>query len=394
MYVPGTAVTGAVDLAEAVVADIRRGRLAPGECLPGTRQLGGWVGLHRNTVVRAYADLRAQGWVETRPGGGTFVLAAPVGPSRAESTVGTAGFTLPTARVAGREPREARFRLVAGQPDLRLLPLDALGRALRRVLRGRGRRLVDYGDPAGLPRFRRSLAAWLEATRGLPGGPEDVVVTRGAQQALFLAAQVLFRPGDRVGVEALGYGPAWDALRLAGAVPVPLPIDEDGLVVDEVAARPDLKGVYVTPHHQYPTGALLSATRREQLLALARDRRFPILEDDYDHELHWEGRPLVPLAGRDRHGVVVYIGTLSKAFAPGLRIGWLRGPRPFLARVADVRRAVDRQGDAPLEAALAELLDDGEIGRHVRRMRRVYEERRTVVLDGLAAHLGDLAVGR
>ncbi|MFL5274459.1 MAG: PLP-dependent aminotransferase family protein, partial [Anaeromyxobacteraceae bacterium] len=194
-------------------------------------------------------------------------------------------------------------------------------------------------------------------------------------------------PGDAVAVEAFGYRPAWDALRLAGARLVPVPVDEQGLHVAALAAlhaRQRVRAVYLTPHHQYPTTVALSPARRLSLLDLAARERLAILEDDYDNEFHYEGRPRLPLASADRAGVVVYVGTLSKVVAPALRIGFATAPEAVLERMLVHRFHLDRQGDLVLEAALAELLEEGEIQRHVWRTRRAYAARR----DALAAALG------
>lgn len=384
-----------LQLAHAVAEDVRRGRLRPGERLPGSRALAERLGVHRNTVLAALQELAAEGWVRAEPARGVFVAvdlprapeATPRAPPR--SARAPMGFTLPLAPEPLPIEPAAPGALVmsGGQPDLRLLPLPELARAYRRALTSRG--LLDYGDPRGEPRLRAALAEWLADTRGLATTAGDLVVTRGSQQALALLAQVLLRPGDAVAVEAYGYPPAWAALRAAGATLVPIPVDADGLDVAALAAvldapHPPLKAIYLTPHHQYPTGAVLAPARREALLALAARHRFAILEDDYDNEFHYRGRPLLPLASADRHGVVVYIGTLSKAFAPGLRLGFVRGPRALLDRVADARRIADRQGDRVVEIALAELLTDGTLVRHVRKAWQVYRARRDVLLAELA----------
>src|SRR5439155_5739164 len=198
------------------------------------------------------------------------------------------------------EQRSGVLPLYGGVPDRRLAPAVALARAYRRALTGKhGRALLDYGDARGHARLRAALGAMLAATRGVQAGDGALAVTRGSQQALDLVARALIAPGDVVAVEAIGYRPAWDALRAAGARLQPIPVDEDGLRTDALAALADrepLRAVYVTPHHQYPTTATLTAGRRLELLALARARRFAVLEDDYDHEFHFAGRPILPLA--------------------------------------------------------------------------------------------------
>jgi GntR family transcriptional regulator/MocR family aminotransferase len=226
----------------------------------------------------------------------------------------------------------------------------------------------------------------LRARRGLGIEADDVFVTRGSQMALSLIGRALLRPGDAVAVEALGYRPAWRALSQNGVGLVPVPIDAEGVVVSalaELVDRHPIRAVYVTPHHQYPTTVTLSASRRMALLDLARARRLAIVEDDYDHEFHYDGRPVLPLASADEAGVVIYIGTLSKVLAPGLRLGYFVAPRPVRDTVVGFRLDLDRQGDRVAEQAVAELMEDGEVQRHVWRARRVYLARREHAVEAL-----------
>ncbi len=388
-------------IARAVAADIARGRLAPGERLPGTRRLAGSLGVHRNTVLAAFRELEAEGWVEAREGSGTYVALdmptrAPV-PFGSPSPPAATGFDVelpppPRLLSLAAVPRRDELVLAGGLPDLRLLPADLLARAYRRSVRRAGRRLLAYGDPRGEPRLREALARMLSATRGITVEPEDLIVTRGSQMAMFLASRLLIRPGDRVAVEEYGYEPAWATLRAAGAVLVPVPVDRDGMDVGAVRSIADeapLRAVYLTPHHQYPTTALLSPARRIALLELAAERRIAILEDDYDNEFHYEGRPVLPLASADPAGVVVYLGTFSKVLAPGLRLGWLVARPDVVEGAARLRALVDRQGDRAVEHAVAELLEDGEVVRHIRRMRRTYQRRRDALADALEEQFGD-----
>jgi GntR family transcriptional regulator/MocR family aminotransferase len=390
-----------VRLARAISADIQRGRLTPGTRLPGSRELARVLGVHRNTVIAAYRELLAEGYLEAKPGQSTFVAptlpelpsrrlrprAAPV--SRKRSTLRLPE-PAPPVFAPPELPRGA-IALYGGLPDLRLLPAPAFARAYRRALRRPG--LLGYGDARGYPQLRAALAAMLRASRGLALGEDDLVITRGSQMALALCARTLLSPGDVVAVEALGYRPAWHALLAAGAKLLPIPLDRDGLDVDVLAAhceRQQVRVVYVTPHHQYPTTAALSAPRRHALLALAARHRFAILEDDYDHEFHYDGPPLLPLASADHHGSVVYIGTLSKVLAPGVRIGYVAGPPELLRRVVAHRFYLDRQGDQATECAVAELFEDGEVQRHVRRARRIYHGRRDRFIDLLGTYLADI----
>lgn len=374
-WTPPGPVASAAALVDAILSDLRRGRLRAGQALPGTRTLASRLGLNRKTVVAAFTELEAEGWIHVRAGSGARVATVPAPAPR--RTVAAAR----PAPAAAPPPRTV-LALAGGQPDLRLLPMAELGRAWRRALRGAGRALADYGDPLGDPLLREALALWLAEHRGVAGG--DLLVTRGAQNALYLVAHGLLRRGDRVAVEAWGYAPAWAALRSAGLELAPVEVDQEGLRVDDL---PSVRAVYLTPHHQYPTGVVLSPARREALLSLARRRDVLVIEDDYDHEFHYTGRPVLPLAALDPEPVV-YVGTLSKAFAPGLRVGFVAARADRVQRLAELRRVVDRQGDHVTERAVAELLLDGTVDRHLRRCRRVYLRRRTTLRGALAAALG------
>ena len=392
-------------IAQAIVGDIRRGRLSPGDRLPGSRKLARSLSFHRNTVLAAYDELEAQGWVETLPARGTFVtrdlpLVTPK-PFKGQPTLAAAGYPTRTGfdhKVIEPPPLSPRpapgvLAMSGGMPDLRLVPTEELARAYRRALRQGGGPLMGYADPQGHPRLRAALAEMLTATRGLPAGADNVLVTRGSQMGLYLVAQALTGPGDAVAIEGFGYPPAWTALRSAGAELIPIPVDDQGLDVDalaDVVARRPVRAVYVTPHHQYPTMAVLSAARRLALLDLARRARFAIIEDDYDNEFHYEGRPVLPLASADTSGAVIYIGTLSKVLAPGLRIGYAVAPQPFVRAMSALRTLIDRQGDQAMEAAVAELIEDDVVQRHIRRVRRIYKARRDFLAIALREHLGEV----
>lgn len=391
---PGTLVSR---IARAVVHDIQRGRLAPGARLPGSRGLAAALGVHRNTVLAAISALEAEGWVTTEPARGVFVVEdlpidapIPFGEGPAQATV----IALPppppwTLRPA---PPPDAICLLGGLPDLSEAPTALLARAWRRAA-GRGRATLGYGDPRGEPTARAALAGMLRDLRGLSITGDDLLITRGSQMGLYLTARATLRPGDRVAVEALGYRPAWAALEATGAVLVPIPVDADGLdvpaLLDTHAAAP-LRAVYLTPHHQYPTTTTLSAARRLALLDWAASAGAFIVEDDYDNEFHYAGQPVLPLASADRAGVVIYLGTLSKVFAPSLRLGFVSARPAVLDAMVRWRAVIDRQGDRLGELAMAELLEDGELPRHVRRMKRRYRERRAALIECLQVRLPEL----
>jgi GntR family transcriptional regulator/MocR family aminotransferase len=394
-----------LQIVRAVSEDVLRARLRPGQALPGSRTLASEIGVHRSTVVQAYGELVAQGWAVTRPRGGTTIAATSpkVEPRRFSSRLppraglpAVAGFALaPSPADRFRElpfPATPPGTLVLGasRPDMRLLSSTLLGRALRRAARAPGQALLGYArDRRGHRGLRQAIARMVSLARGLAATGDDVLITQGTQGALDLVARALISPGDGVAVEVPGYRSAWATLRRAGAQLHPVPVDGEGIRVSELAPLASrLRAVYVTPHHQYPTTTVLSPRRRVALLELARAHGLAIIEDDYDHEFHYQGRPVLPLASADRTGQVVYVGTLSKILAPGLRLGFVVAPAPVIVRLAEERAMTDGHGVPVVEAAVAELLEDGEVQRHARRVRRIYQRRRDVLCGLLSRHLG------
>ena len=389
-------------IARAIESDIRRGRLRPGDPLPGTRTLARAIGVQRLTVVAAFDELVAEGWLVTHRARGTYVsndLPDPrprrFAPQRSPATLSArAGFDLLPAPKPERphDVPQGSLLFAPARVDVRLAPGDLIGRAYRRAIGARAGSLLSYANPEGHPRLREALATMLAHTRGIAATSQNIIVTRGSQMALALLARALIRAGDVVAVEQLGYGPAWEAFRREGARIAGVPVDDDGLRIDaleRVIAEGGVRAVYVTPHHQFPTTVTLSAGRRLRLLELARVHRFAIIEDDYDHDFHYDGRPVLPLASADPGGVVAYIGTLSKVLAPGLRIGYVAAPVPLVERLAAHRSYIDTQGDQVLEYAIAELLEEGTIQRHIRRVRREYRDRRDTLAVALRERLGD-----
>jgi GntR family transcriptional regulator/MocR family aminotransferase len=385
-------------IARAVSDAISKGRLRAGDALPGSREIARVAGVNRNTVLAALHELKLEGWIEANGARGTFVSTALPEVSRHALEPVRRGKTPPVYELRGAEPSDlgvkhvasafprARYPLLGGIPDVRAVPHAEIARAFRRALAKSTADVLGYGDARGDLRLRRAIATLLAQTRGVVADENGIVITRGSQMALFLAAQTLVRPGDVVAVEAYGYRPAWEALRIAGARLVAVPIDDHGIRVDALEAitkKNKVRAVYVTPHHQYPTTVTLPAARRLALLDLAKRARFAVIEDDYDHEFHYDGRPTFPLASADDGSRVVYVGTLSKILAPGLRIGFLVAAPALLERAVGIRTFVDRQGDLAIERAIAELVEDGLLARHTRKMRRLYHERR----DALAAAL-------
>lgn len=388
-----------LQIARGIADAIKAGRLKAGDQIPGSRRLAEKLGVHRNTVLAAYNDLIAQGWIITKSARGSFV--APSFPGRKapqkplKTQLGRASspsypLVPSTYEKVVDEPLDSQIiSLAAGQADLRELPFQDWSRAMRRVLQRAGPRLMNYGDPQGHLPLRQELLKMLSLRRALFATPSQCILTRGSQMAIYLSARMLIKAGDLVAVENFGYPPAWRAFRQAGAHLTPLPVDKDGLRIDALEAllkKESIRALYLTPHHQYPTQAVLSAPRRVRVLDLARRHQFAIIEDDYDHEFHYSGPPVLPLASMDDHGSVIYIGTLSKVFAPGLRLGYAIAPEPIIEGMVRLRLCIDRQGSPLEEAALTELFEDGLMERHIRRMTRLYKKRRDHLCQELRHH--------
>lgn len=380
-----------MDIAYSIIGEIERGRLKSGDRLPGTRALASSLQVHRNTVDAAYQELTMQGWLVARPARGTFVADDLPAPEKQEAPPLSRRSPIDPPRIDAAPPT---LRVSDGAPDARLMPAAQLARSFRASLMtpafvGGG----GYGDPRGAIRLRAALSSYLIAERGLTASANDILITRGSQMGLYLSAAALLDPGQAIAVEEPGYPLAWAAFRAAGARVLGVPVDSHGIDVDRLSAlaerEPELRAVYVTPHHQYPTTVTLGASRRLKLLDLARRKRLVLIEDDYDHEYRFEGRPVLPLAARADAERVVYLGSLSKLLAPAVRVGYAIAAPAILTRMADRREAIDRQGDVPLEQALAGLIEDGELRRHTRKARRIYGERRDRFAAAIRRELGD-----
>jgi GntR family transcriptional regulator/MocR family aminotransferase len=363
---------------------IRAGRLAPGLRMPATRQLAQRLQVSRNTVTSVYELLVGEGLLFTRPGSGAFVApAVPALEARPRPATDMSRRIRPFWREAWAPtvfPRDAAYPFVLGAPDLARFPFDLWRKIASRATRSHGRSPGRQGAEGDLG-LREGIAGHLSFARGIACRAEDIVVTCGAQQAFDLLAKVLVhRPGMVVAVEDPGYPPARLAFAAAGAEVVGVPVDDEGLMVDALPA--DAEVVYVTPSHQFPLGVPLSPPRRQALLAFARRSGAVVIEDDYDGEFRFDGRPLEALQTLDGSGQVVYVGTFAKSLFPELRLGyvvtpeWLRGP---------LRAAKQLGGLSPLIAqqTLSDFIAEGHLARHVRRMRRLYAERRAVLLEAM-----------
>jgi GntR family transcriptional regulator/MocR family aminotransferase len=371
------------------------GRLHPGQRLPSTRSLAGDLRISRITVVTAFEQLAAEGYIESRVGAGSIVSPASASPAPGRTRPRPGLRRVP--RLPLDDPRGAddapwlaltgAFRVA--QPAIDEFPAELWARLVARHARRLTRRQMSYGDPMGAAVLREAISDHLRTVRGVRCTPDHVMIVSGSQQALALATRALLAPGDPVWLEDPGYGGARDALRLAGARIVPVPVDADGLDVAAGLVRaPRARAAYVTPSHQYPLGAILSAPRRLQLLDWARRRGAWLLEDDYDSEYRFDSAPLASLHGLDTDERVLYIGTFSKVLFPAVRLGYLVVPPDLVPRVRRVRDAMDLFPSPLYQGVVAELIRDGHFARHLRRMRSIYAARRAALEAALLDELG------
>ncbi len=369
---------------------ILTGALPHGTKLPATRAFAKTQHISRNTVLLAFDDLIAEGFLEAQVGAGTFV-AHRINPSTklvSALQLSNRGAELTQTAVGiARENRIAAFRHGIG--DFSLFPWQIWNRLYSRATRAKPN--LGYADPAGNPDLRIAIAAHVAATRAVRCTPDQIIITSGSQQALVLAAQLLLEPQDQVWFENPGYLGARAALRTAQAKIIPIPVDSHGLNVKAGQhLAPNARMAYVTPSHQYPTGVTMSHTRRLELLAWANTANTWILEDDYDSEYRYDHRPLESLQSLDSHGRVIYIGTFSKTMFPALRLGYMIVPSNLATAFAAARAIQDRGSSSLEQSALAAFMQEHHFAKHIRRTQKQYLERRDVLHDQLTKHIPSL----
>jgi GntR family transcriptional regulator/MocR family aminotransferase len=392
-------------IVEALTDRIRSGLLRPGDALPGTRELALQLCVNRKTVVLVYDELIVQGWLVSHEKRGTFVspelpvfkqeqrvaaVAQRLSGRLAEPGYAPYGDERPLMTSVGDDATD----FSDGAPDTRLIPFEDLSRAFRVALleSARGNRM-GYGDPRGLSALRSELATMLRVERGLNAEEDTLCIVRGSQMGIYLLAKILIRAGDRVAMERLSYPPAREAFRACGGLVHSVEQDEFGMIPDDlerVCRSHRIRAIYLTPHHQFPTTVTMPIDRRMRLLALAEQFDFVVIEDDYDHEFHFSHSPMLPMASVDQGGRVIYVGSLSKILAPGLRIGYVMAPASVINRLANEIMLIDRQGNTVTERAAALLLQNGKLKRHIRRALKVYEQRCRSAVQTVQELLGDV----
>jgi GntR family transcriptional regulator/MocR family aminotransferase len=392
-----------LQLANGIIKEIKCGTIKPGTKMPGTRVMAEALKLHRQTVVNAYDELDAQGWFVSKRSQGTFVSTklpefTPKKISQLPKQslqINTTGFTFKINPFI-HDPAKPNRHITGFHdgPDVRLFPVELLSRGYKSILsRKSGIQLLSYSDVEGKQYVRKAISDYLNTTRGLQTLPENILVTRGAQMAIFLLASILISKNENVVIGNLSWRYADTCFLNAGANILRIPVDDDGIDVDaleKLCRTKKIRAIFVTSHHHYPTTVTLSAGRRMKLIHLAEKYRFVIIEDDYDYEFHYQSSPILPLASVDKQGMVVYIGSFSKTISPAIRIGYIVAPPNLINEVAKLRMILDGQGDPVIEQAVAELLNEGQIRRHMKKSMKVYKERRDFMTTMLKEKLSDI----
>jgi GntR family transcriptional regulator/MocR family aminotransferase len=384
-----------------VVDRIRTATFPAGFRLPPTRSLAGELRTHRNTVVRAYQDLEAAGFVTSTVGRGTFVAEQPKAPERVRAEPREGG--LPWASLLASAPNPDPMRrgdrmarttvgrdvvnLTRMQPSGDLLPDELLRRCADHVLHKEGAKALGYAPAEGLPRLRELIAKDLELS-GVPAKADDILVTTGSQQALDIVARALVRPGDAVLIDPMSYTGAINLLSVAGARLVPVPTDEEGPDPSALARlkHTNAKGFYLMPNCRNPTGSCISAERRRELISWSRDAGVPLFEDDYGADLSLDGVPPPP-ALRALDGDVVHLGTFSKKLAPALRVGFVVCPPPLRRTLVGIKHAMDLGTSTFLQHVLAEFLERGYLRAHLNKTLPSYRARRDALDASLREHM-------
>ena len=374
---------------------IAQGRLHAGLLLPSTRAIARAYGVSRNTAVAAYDLLASEGYVVTRAGGGTFVAAvAPRRVERKRAATPKRGDVRLNAYWRSRRAMPlpvpgpaAEFDFAVGLPEKGEFPFEIWRRLSARALRALSRTPAMYAEPQGRESLRQAVSAHVSFTRAVSCSADDVVITSGAQQAFDLLARVLVTPDKTVVVvEDPGYPPMRRAFEAVGARIAAVPVDSGGIKVDAIPSSARI--ICVTPSHQFPLGMPLSMERRKALLELARRLDAVIVEDDYDGEFRYVGRPLDALQTLDSEQCVFYVGTFSKSLFPALRLGYVVAPPWARDALTAAKQDTDWHCGVLQQDTLASFMAEGHLTRHVRKMRRVYGERRQIMLSAIARHLG------
>ncbi|KFX19648.1 PLP-dependent aminotransferase family protein [Pectobacterium betavasculorum] len=379
------------------------GILDVGKSLPASRALATSLGVSRDTVESAYSQLHAEGFIERRVGSGSFVserakrLSGRSKARKAELHLSQRGNAM--FQNGGVRDFIIPRAFAPGVPETRCFPLQTWERLERQVLKEYGTQALLHSPPQGMEALRRAISDYVNLERGAHSTPDRVLVLTSSQQALTLCANVLMDAGDRIFLEDPVYHGARKAFEAAGLTCVPIPLDANGLQIDRLLEASNgnnapAKAVFLTPSHQFPTGATLALDRRLAVIEWARQHQSWIIEDDYDSEFHYAGKPTACVQGLDPHYRTVYIGTFTKSLFPGLRIGYMVLPAQLVAPLTVARTLMDGHSAPIPQLTLARFIEGGHFGAHIRTMRTIYAKRRDVLAQLVHQHLADFVEPR
>ncbi len=392
-----------LQLAQQLINAIQRGYLVAGTKMPGSRRLSETLQVHRKTVIAAYQEVDGQGWLETKPNKGTYVIytaSSKFNERPYNSLVSLAHYPNETGYVFKQsnildnpfEQHNCTYQFTDGTPDLRLTQVHQLSSLYTAVLKQKSmyKKLATPQHEGNY--FKEQLRNYLNLSRGLHIAKDNLLITRSSEMSLYLITQLLIQPQDIVMVGELSLFTANMIFQKAGAKVTTLAVDENGIDVDQLAEKlktTKIRAVYITPHHHYPTTVSLSAQRRVQLLTLANAYGFIIIEDDYDYDFHYEKATVMPLASADINGMVIYIGSFGKSLAPSFSAGFVVAPKNIITEMQKYLGMINRQGDIVMEQVLGELIAEGNIHRHLKKSLKVYRERRNHCCKLLVEHFKD-----
>ncbi|HNP19445.1 MAG TPA: PLP-dependent aminotransferase family protein [Fulvivirga sp.] len=389
-----------LQITDNVIKEVSAGRLQPGQKLPGTRMMAELLELNRKTVILAFDELLAQGWLEVIPSSGTFISKhLPVTKHHKienngfEKASGVPDLQNDFGFIPSYLPKSPTAIIMdGGSPDPRLAPIDWLYKESRSLVKSSrmAQKLLAYDGVQGDAILTKTLAKYLSETRGLSVSEKNIMITNGSQMGIFLASNSLIKTNDVVVVGSTSYDAAEWTFQYCGSKIHRITVDEEGINTDHLADLcqvQKVKIVYITPHHHFPTTVTLSNKRRMHLLQLSIKFGFTILEDDYDFDFHYKSNSILPLASLNSSGQVIYIGSFSKVFAPNLRIGYLVAHEHTIEILCRLRRIIDRQGDHLMQHVLAEAIQSGELNRHLKKTLHIYRQRRDNLVRLLNKHL-------
>ncbi|MBE9601923.1 PLP-dependent aminotransferase family protein [Pedobacter sp. MC2016-24] len=391
-------------IAVAIINAIRNSVLKAGTHLPGSRELAKILGVHRKTVIAAYEELNAQDWIVIVPRKQVSVaehipVLKPQDWSQSQLKKSYKNeFSLPfrTVEKSGLSVGiTSVFDIIIddGHPDVGLSPIDDLLKTYR-TLASRKHSVKDahIGTEQGTLKLRKELVSYLSETRGLNITAENILITHGAQMSIYLSSQLLLNNSTKIIIGKPNYLIANNAFKETGTNIIEVDVDNDGIdvyAIEELCKKIKIDAVYVIPHHHYPTTVMLSVERRMKLLELSNEFLFTIIEDDYDYDYHYSSSPYLPLASADHNGNVIYIGSFSKMLDPAIRIGFMVAPQNFVTQCTALRNAIDVGGDGYMQNALAMMIKDGELKRHIKKAKKIYHSRRDHLDTLLREKLGE-----